>query len=76
MLHTMKIKLNSPAAEKAIQQMKENGSIEILDDNHIPDEIQQEALKQLHLMKTQPGYEISEEDLFSILKEDDHDQTF
>ena len=56
--------------------MKENGSIEILDDNHIPDEIQQEALKQLHLMKTQPGYEISEEDLFSILKEDDHDQTF
>lgn len=73
MLHTMKIKLNNDTAEMAIQQMKENGSIEVLDESHIPEEIQAEALKQLHLMKTQPGYEIEEDDFFRMLKEDDHD---
>jgi hypothetical protein len=63
----MKIKLKNDAAEMAIQQMKENGSIEILDENHIPEEIQAEALRELHLMKTQPGYEIEEDDFFRSL---------
>lgn len=67
MLHSMKIKLKNDAAEMAIQQMKENGSIEILDENHIPEEIQAEALRELHLMKTQPGYEIEEDDFFRSL---------
>ena len=67
MRHSMKIKLKNDAAEMAIQQMKENGSIEILDENHIPEEIQAEALRELHLMKTQPGYEIEEDDFFRSL---------
>ena len=69
MLHTMNIRVNDTVAEEALGLLIEKGNIEIIEEHHIPIEVQAESLRRLNLMKTQPGYALEEEDFFRMLNE-------
>jgi len=71
MLHTMNIRVNDAVAEETLELLREKGNIEVIEEHHIPIEVQAESLRRLHLMKTQPGYALEEEDFFRLLNESD-----
>jgi hypothetical protein len=69
MLHTMNIRIKDAVAEETLELLKEKGNIEVIEEHHIPVEVQAESLRRLHLMKSQPGYALEEEDFFRMLNE-------
>jgi len=71
MLHTMNIRVNDAVAEEALGLLKEKGNIEVIEEHHIPVEVQAESLRRLHLMKIKPGYALNEEDFYRMLNESD-----